>query len=106
MSDRDPTDLTIFRQLEQVVRHLSEDLAMYRRRALQAEARAKALEAATTPGNLFTEQRVRELEDELRETKARLRAASERARLVLEQVRFLRQQESDGVVRGGAGTER
>lgn len=98
MSDRDPSDLSAFRQLEQVVRHLSETLASYRRRALTAEARVKALEASVNPGDLFTEQRVRELETELTDAQSRLRFASERTRLVLDQVRFLRQQEQTATV--------
>ena len=102
MSERDPSDLTAFRQLEQVVRHLSETLAAYRRRALQSEARVKALEAASTPGALATEERVRQLESELAVLRSRLRFAGERTRLALDQVRFLRQQvESAAVISNG-----
>lgn len=101
MSDRDPSDLSAFRQLEQVVRHLSEDLAAFRRRALQAEARVKSLELATKPGTLYTEERVRALEAELDDARARLRFATERTSSVLEQVRFLRQQEFSGARNGG-----
>lgn len=103
MSDRDPSDLTAFRQLEQVVRHLGETLAAYRRRALQAEARVKALEAAVTPGALATEERVRQLETELADARARLSYAGERTRLALDQVRFLRQQEETAAVNGNGG---
>lgn len=100
MSDRDPSDLTVFRQLEQVVHHLSETLATYRRRALTAEARVKALEAASAPGTPFTEERVRALEADLADARARLRFASERTRLALDRVRFLRQQEETAAVNG------
>ncbi|MEP7343833.1 MAG: hypothetical protein ABI877_01140 [Gemmatimonadaceae bacterium] len=100
MSDRDPSDLTAFRQLEQVVRHLSETLATYRRRALTAEARVRALEAAATPGALAAEARLRELQAELTDARARLRFAGERTQLALDQVRFLRQQEEKSAVNG------
>lgn len=102
MSDRDPSDLSAFRQLEQVVRYLSEDLAAFRRRALQAEARVKALESLARPGDLFTEQRVLALESQLAEANARLKFATDRTKLVLDQVRFLRQQEATGSRNGGA----
>ena len=62
MSDREPPEPTAFRQLDQLVRGLGEQLAAFRKRAHAAEARVKALEAIAQPGNLFTEQRVKELE--------------------------------------------
>ncbi|MFN8581959.1 MAG: hypothetical protein U0163_13425 [Gemmatimonadaceae bacterium] len=101
MSDRDPSDLSAFRQLEQVVRHLSEDLATFRRRALQAEARVRVLESAAPPER-NAEERVRELEAALEDARARLRFATERTASVLQQVRFLRQQEG-AVARNGGG---
>ena len=100
MSDRDPSDLTAFRQLEQVVHHLSETLATYRRRALQAEARVRALEAVSTPSALTTEERVHALETELADARARLRFAGERTQLALDQLRFLRQQEEQSTASG------
>ncbi len=101
MSDRDPSDLSAFRQLEQVVRHLSEDLAAFRRRALQAEARVKALESAAKPGEAYTEERVRALEADLDDARSRLRFAMERTTSELDQVRFLRQQEVTAARNGG-----
>jgi hypothetical protein len=86
VSGRDPSEPTAYRQLEQLVRHLLDELASFRRRAFQAEARVKALEAATVPGNLFTEQRVLELEQEVAELRARLGFATDRTRAILEQV--------------------
>jgi hypothetical protein len=99
VSDRDRSELATYRQLEQLVRHLLDELASFRRRALQAEARVKALEAATAPGNLFTEQRVLELEREVTDLRARLGFATDRTRAVLEQVKFLRQQQVNGAQR-------
>ncbi|MBV6522750.1 MAG: hypothetical protein MNPFHGCM_02900 [Gemmatimonadaceae bacterium] len=100
MSERDPSDLAAFRQLEQVVRHLGETLAAFRRRALQAEARVRALEAAAVPGVIGMEARVRELEAELAEARSRLLFAGERTQQILDQVRFLRQQEGSPVQNG------
>lgn len=79
--------------LEQLVRNLGEELAAFRKRALQAEARLREFEAAAQrPGDLFAEQRVAELERENMELKQRLAAAAERTRSALQQIRFLRQQ--------------
>ena len=52
-------DLAAFRDLEVLVRHLSDQLAGYRRRALLAEARVRDLE-----------QRTRQLEASLLDTRA------------------------------------
>ena len=93
-----PSD-TAFRELEQLVRHLAEDLATYRRRALQAEARVKALEAAqpVTPADL---ERLESLERENGALRQRLDDAAGRTRVLLDRVRFLRQQSEAG---GGGG---
>jgi hypothetical protein len=82
------------RQLEQLVRHLGEELAMFRKRAIQAETRLKAYESSTRTGDLFADQRAAQLERENTELKARLDFAVSRTRGMLEQVRFLRQQAS------------
>jgi hypothetical protein len=87
-----PEGQSAFRQLEQLVRHLGDELAMFRKRALQAEARVRTLESVTQPGDLFSEQRVRAMELEAADLRARLRFASERTQRVLDQVRFVRQQ--------------
>ena len=102
MSGRDPSDLSAYRQLEQLVRHLVDEVASFRRRALQAEARVKALEATSAPGDLFTEQSVLSLEQELVDVRARMRFATDRTRAILEQVKFLRQQHANGTPQGVA----
>ena len=104
MSDHEPPEPTAFRQLDQLVRELGEQLAAFRKRAHGAEARVKALEAMIQPENLFTEQRVRELEREVDDLKLRLGFATERTRVVLDQVRFLRQQQ--GLAASNGGTDR
>lgn len=108
----------VFAELERVVRLMTEELASFRRRALQAEGRVRELEdalvaaelradeaaartgRAAAPEALPTEQpealdgeRVQALEQENTTLRARLEGATERTRQLLERVRFLRQQQ-------------
>jgi len=80
-----------FADLERLVHHLGDELASFRRRALQAEARVKALESS--PGATRTSpERIEKLERENANLKMRLETARARTRQMLERVRFLRQQ--------------
>ena len=81
-------------QLSQLVHHLGEELASFRKRALQAEATLRGYETSTSSrsGDLFAEQRVVELEKENADLRERLTYATEQTRAILSQVRFLRQQ--------------
>ena len=104
MSDSERPEVAAFRELETLVRHLGDELATFRKRALQAEARAKELESASegmTPAEAL---RLRRLEDENSELKKRLGAASERTRQMLERMRFLRQQHEKAAT--GAGSRK
>lgn len=92
-----------FRDLELLVRHLGEELAGFRRRALTAEARVKSLEEAAAARAAAREARaeephprVEELERENAELRRRLEGATARTRRMLERVRFLRQQHAQG----------
>jgi predicted RNase H-like nuclease (RuvC/YqgF family) len=95
-----------FVALEQLVRHLGEELSSFRRRALHAEAQLKSLEAereasrprARPPGEAEPpkDPRVIELERENAELRRRIAEASSRTRQMVERVRFLRQQQQDG----------
>ena len=96
MSDSVPPDVATFAELEQLVHGLGEELASFRRRALQAEARLKSIEAATRTGDLFSEERLEKAERENVDLNARLEGAAEQTRQVLSQVRFLRQQQQRG----------
>lgn len=94
MSDRARPELDsalAFRELEQLVRNLGEELATFRRRAHQAESRLKALGSTGTGGGA-AEERVSALEAENARLRARLEQASTRTRAMLDRVRFLRQQ--------------
>lgn len=79
-------------QLAQLVRNLGEELATFRLRALQAEAKLRSYESRSSTGDLFAPQRVAELEAENAELRERLQFATEQTRAILAQVRFLRQQ--------------
>jgi len=96
-NEPDPdTSVTAFEELSELVRHLGDELATFRRRALQAEARLKAVEQVGGAAAVTAPVRVNELERENAELRARLEAATERTRQMLERVRFLRQQHEIG----------
>jgi hypothetical protein len=88
-------DLDALRELEDVLRHLTEELAGWRRRALSAEA--KAAEAAR-----FAEDgdggagRLKVLEDENRGLERRLVTARVQVHEILGRLRFLGQQQGNG----------
>jgi hypothetical protein len=96
MSDSERPEIVAFRDLEQLVRHLGDELAGFRRRALLAESRLRELESEETAPDAkqqrALDQRVTELEHENAVLRGRLESASERTRQVLERVRFIRQQ--------------
>lgn len=96
-SDSERPDIAAFEELQQLVKHLGDELATFRRRAQQAEARVKAIDAA--PGGAkMNPERVDRLEKENADLKRRLEAARTRTRQVLDRVRFLRQQH-EGAIR-------
>ncbi|MDO8502240.1 MAG: hypothetical protein Q7S20_10390 [Gemmatimonadaceae bacterium] len=90
-SDSERPDTLAFDELQQLVRHLGDELASFRRRALQAEARVKAIDPSAG-GMRISPERVEKLEMENAELKKRLESARARTRQVLDRVRFLRQQ--------------
>lgn len=79
-------------QLIQLVHHLGEELAAFRKRALAAEATLRGYESSSRSDDLFAEQRAADLEKENADLRARLQFATEQTRAILAQVRFLRQQ--------------
>ena len=90
-SDSERPDIEAFEELERLVRHLGDELASFRRRALQAESRIKAIDSSPGGAKLNPE-RVEKLERENADLKKRLDTARARTRQVLDRVRFLRQQ--------------
>jgi hypothetical protein len=86
-----------FEALRSLVRALQGELAIFRRRALQAEARVRELEAREGPppqvvADPGLAQRIVELERENAVLHQRIGEATARTEAMLERVRFLRQQ--------------
>jgi len=93
MSAKERPEAAAFRELETLVRNLGEELAAWRRRAVQAEEKLKEPPTA----------RAKAVDSEAAALKTRLHRAEERIRQMMENVRFLRQQlQADGVVAGGS----
>ena len=95
MSDSVRPEQAAFAELEQLVKHLGDELASFRRRALQAEARLKGLESTGVKG-VASPERVQFLERENAGLTSRLEAARLRTQQMIDRVRFLKQQH-DGV---------
>ena len=101
-----------FLELQRLVRHMTDELASFRRRAFQAESRVRDLEqelaalrarqaeaapvrvvASEVQPPLDAGERLGDLERENADLRSRLDSATERTRNLLDRVRFLRQQE-------------
>ena len=80
-----------FAELQQLVRHLGDELTAFRRRALKAEAKVKEIDSASAVGSV-SPQRIQKLERENAALAKRLSSARTRTRQMVERVRFLRQQ--------------
>jgi len=89
-------DLEALRELEDVLRHFTEELAGWRRRALSAEARV-AEAARLAGGGDGGLGRVEELEDVNRALEQRLGTARAQVLEILNRLRFLEQQQGNGV---------
>jgi hypothetical protein len=104
VSDNERPEISAFQELELLVRHLGEELATFRRRALQAETQLRAIEAR---GPSFADVgRLDKLEADNVALQGRLDAAAGRAQSMLERVRFLRQQQDQGRGPGAGSNER
>lgn len=100
MSDNARPDHRAFDELETLVRHLGEELAAFRRRALSAESQLKESgHAVAGKGRSPLAERLAELEEENAELRARVTKADDRIRQMLERLRFLRQQLQSGAAR-------
>lgn len=110
MSGNERPDLRAFRELETLVRHLGEELAGFRRRAISAEAQlkdsgdgAKHAKGSGTGRSAAHSERLADLETENDALKTRLDRAEERVRQMMDRVRFLRQQLQSQATTAGAG---
>ena len=107
MSGNDRPELRAFAELETLVRHLGEELAAFRRRALAAEAQLRDGGQAPAPrGKTPLADRMAELESENASLRTRVTRAEERVRQMLERLRFLRQQLQTQTTAGSAGGSR
>jgi hypothetical protein len=95
VSDSVRPEQAAFAELELLVKHLGDELAAFRRRALQAEARLKGLES-TGVKCVASPERIQFLERENVGLNNRLAAARTRTQQMIDRVRFLKQQH-DGV---------
>lgn len=87
MSDSERPDLVAFQELEYLIQALADEMASWRRRAHEAEAKVKAVPASGGKASAAA------LEKENRELRERLEAARIRTKQLLEKLRFLRQQQ-------------
>ena len=78
-SDNERPEVQAFEELQQLVHHLGDELATFRRRALQAEARVKQFDSAPGGARVYPE-RVERLEKENADLKKRLESARTRTR--------------------------
>lgn len=97
MSGNDRPELRAYKELETLVRHLGEELASFRRRALAAESQLKDSggHASKSGGGTrtgATGERASELQAENDTLRTRLDRAEDRVRQMMDRVRFLRQQ--------------
>jgi predicted nucleic acid-binding Zn-ribbon protein len=97
MSDNAQADNHAIHELDTLVRHLADELAAFRRRALTAESRLKEVESHEGGAMaLDLSARVNQLEEENEQLRTRLDDAAARTRQMLDRVRFLRQQAQSG----------
>lgn len=100
MSDSARPEVAAFRELETLVRHLGDELAGFRRRALVAEARLKEIDGEGAQPLMDQQRelsdRCSQLEQENAALRTRLDAATARAQQMLDRVRFIRQQAQTG----------
>jgi predicted nucleic acid-binding Zn-ribbon protein len=97
MSDNAQADNHAIHELDTLVRHLADELAAFRRRALTAEVRLKEVESQEGGAMaLDLSARVNQLEEENEKLRTRLDEAAARTKQMLDRVRFLRQQAQTG----------
>ena len=97
MSDNAQDDNHAIQELDTLVRHLADELAAFRRRALTAESRLKEVESHEGGAMaLDLSARLNQLEEENEKLRSKLDDAAARTKQMLDRVRFLRQQAQTG----------
>lgn len=93
-------DFRALDELEQLLRHVGEELAAWRRRSLKAEAELQEFKTKGTgpagPELLQSRQRVIDLEVENQVLRQRIEAARERVATIESRLTFLSQDREDG----------
>lgn len=93
-------DFRALDELEQLLRHVGEELAAWRRRSLKAEAELQDYKARGTgpagPELLQARQRVIDLEMDNQQLRQRIEAARERVATIESRLTFLSQDREDG----------
>ena len=93
-------DFRALDELEQLLRHVGEELAAWRRRSLKAEAELQEYKTKGTgpagPELLQARQRVIEMEMENQQLRQRIEAARERVATIESRLIFLSQDREDG----------
>jgi predicted nucleic acid-binding Zn-ribbon protein len=92
MSGNDRPEQRAFAELETLVRHLGEELAAFRRRALVAESQVRDSGQGQGKAKGPLADRLEELEAENEKLRTRVTRAEERVRQMMDRLRFLRQQ--------------
>jgi hypothetical protein len=103
--DAERADILALEQLEAVLREVAEELAMWRARALKAEADGKSgtsRGSAAGRGEGDGRGRNPELEAENRQLRTRVDAARSRVQELLARLSFLEEQSRDGAGTSGA----
>ena len=90
MSNADRPEFKALAELERVLRHVQEELAAWRRRALKAEAGRQELDIAHDI--VAARERILDLERENADMDGRLGAARDRVEALLARLRFLEEQ--------------
>jgi chromosome segregation ATPase len=93
-------DFRALDELEQLLRHVGEELAAWRRRSLKAEAELQEFKSKGSgpagPELLHARQRVIEVEMENQQLRQRIEAARERVATIESRLTFLSQDREDG----------
>jgi predicted RNase H-like nuclease (RuvC/YqgF family) len=93
MSEHAQRENAAIEELGALVRHLADELASFRRRALTAESKLKEMEGVEGGAvNVDLAQRCAKLEQDNERLQSKLDAATTRAKQMLDRVKFLRQQ--------------
>ena len=93
-------DFRALDELEQLLRHVGEELATWRRRSLKAEAELQEYKTKGSgpagPELVLSRQRIIELEMENQQLRQRIEAARERVATIESRITFLAQDREDG----------